>query len=47
MARKASFFPSYLPHKQSGPARVRISGRDCLLGPDPMAQNPPELLTVS
>ncbi len=33
MARKANVFPSYLLHKQSGQARVRISGRDYLLGP--------------
>ena len=33
MARKANLFPSYLFHKQSGQARVRINGRDFLLGP--------------
>jgi integrase len=33
MARKANVFPSYLLHKQSGQARVRINGRDVLLGP--------------
>jgi integrase len=33
MARKANVFPSYLLHKQSGQARVRIEGRDHLLGP--------------
>ncbi len=33
MARKANVFPSYLLHRQSGQARVRISGRDYLLGP--------------
>lgn len=33
MARKANVFPSYLLHKQSGQARVRIAGRDYLLGP--------------
>jgi len=33
MPRKANVFPSYLLHKQSGQARVRISGRDYLLGP--------------
>lgn len=33
MAGKANVFPSYLLHKQSGQARVRISGRDYLLGP--------------
>ena len=33
MARKPSVFPSYLLHKQSGQARVRIKGRDYLLGP--------------
>jgi len=32
MARKANVFPSYLLHKQSGQARVRIKGRDYLLG---------------
>ena len=32
MARKANVFPSYLLHKQSGQARVRINGRDYLLG---------------
>lgn len=33
MARKPNVFPSYLLHKQSGQARVRINGRDFLLGP--------------
>ena len=33
MARKPNVFPSYLLHKQSGQARVRINGRDKLLGP--------------
>lgn len=33
MARKPNVFPSYLLHKQSGQARVRIKGRDYLLGP--------------
>lgn len=33
MARKPSVFPSYLLHKQSGQARVRIDGHDHLLGP--------------
>lgn len=33
MARKPNVFPSYLLHKQSGQARVRINGRDYLLGP--------------
>jgi hypothetical protein len=28
MARRANVFPSYLLHKQSGQARVRIGGRD-------------------
>lgn len=32
MARKANAIPSYLLHKQSGQARVRINGRDHLLG---------------
>jgi hypothetical protein len=32
MARKANVLPSYLLHTQSGQARVRISGRDYLLG---------------
>lgn len=32
MARKANVFPSYLLHKQSGQAPVRIGGRDYLLG---------------
>lgn len=32
MARKPNVFPSYLLHKQSGQARVRIDGRDHLLG---------------
>ena len=33
MARKPNVFPSYLLHKQSGQARVRIDGREYLLGP--------------
>ena len=33
MARKPNVFPSYFLHKQSGQARVRIKGRDYLLGP--------------
>ena len=33
MARKSNVVPSYLLHKQSGQARVRINGRDHLLGP--------------
>ncbi len=33
MARKPNVFPSYLLHKQSGQARVRINGKDYLLGP--------------
>ena len=33
MARKPNAFPSYLHHKASGQARVRINGRDYLLGP--------------
>jgi integrase len=33
MSRKPNVFPSYLLHKQSGQARVRINGRDYLLGP--------------
>ncbi len=33
MARKPNVFPSYLHHKASGQARVRIDGRDYLLGP--------------
>ena len=33
MARKPNVFPSYLLHKQSGQARVRIEGKDYLLGP--------------
>jgi hypothetical protein len=33
MARKANVNPSYLLHKQSGQARVRINGRDHMLGP--------------
>ena len=33
MARKANVLPSYLLHTQSGQARVRIDGRDYLLGP--------------
>lgn len=32
MARKANVLPSYLHHKQSGQARVRIDGKDFLLG---------------
>ena len=32
MARKPNVFPSYLRHKQSGQARVRIDGKDYLLG---------------
>lgn len=32
MARKPNVFPSYLLHKQSGQARVRIDGKDFLLG---------------
>lgn len=32
MARRPNVFPSYLLHKQSGQARVRINGRDFLLG---------------
>jgi len=32
MARKPNVFPSYLLHKQSGQARVRVNGRDILLG---------------
>ncbi|MFN9720925.1 MAG: hypothetical protein ACK58L_19690 [Planctomycetota bacterium] len=32
MARKTRVLPSYLLHKQSGQARVRIDGRDHLLG---------------
>lgn len=32
MARKPNAIPSYLLHKQSGQARVRINGRDFLLG---------------
>ena len=32
MARKPNVFPSYLLHKQSGQARVRIEGKDHLLG---------------
>ena len=32
MARKANVFPSYLRHKQSGQARVRIARKDYLLG---------------
>jgi integrase len=32
MARKPNVFPSYLLHKQSGQARVRIGGKDYLLG---------------
>jgi integrase len=33
MARKANAIPSYLLHASSGQARVRINGRDHLLGP--------------
>ena len=33
MARKPNVLPSYLLHAQSGQARVRIDGRDFLLGP--------------
>ena len=33
MARKPNVFPSYLHHKSSGQARVRIDGHDYLLGP--------------
>jgi hypothetical protein len=33
MARPRNRIPSYLPHKPSGQARVRISGRDVYLGP--------------
>ena len=33
MARKRKALPSYLHHKQSGQARVRINGKDYLLGP--------------
>ena len=33
MARPRNKIPSYLPHKPSGQARVRISGRDVYLGP--------------
>ncbi len=33
MARSRNRIPSYLPHKASGQARVRISGRDVYLGP--------------
>lgn len=33
MARKKNVLPSYLLHKASGQARVRIDGRDFLLGP--------------
>jgi integrase len=32
MARKTNVIPSYLLHKQSGQARVRVNGRDVLLG---------------
>ncbi|MBL8817173.1 MAG: tyrosine-type recombinase/integrase [Planctomyces sp.] len=32
MARKPNVLPSYLLHKQSGQARVRIDGKDILLG---------------
>ena len=33
MPRKPNVFPSYLLHKQSGQARVRVDGKDHLLGP--------------
>lgn len=33
MARKANVLPSYLLHKKSGQARVRLNGRDVYLGP--------------
>ena len=33
MARKPNVFPSYLHHKSSGQARVRIDGHDILIGP--------------
>ncbi|HQZ63799.1 MAG TPA: hypothetical protein PLY87_01930 [Planctomycetaceae bacterium] len=33
MARKHNVFPSYLLHKPTGQARVRINGRDHYLGP--------------
>ena len=33
MARKKNVLPSYLLHAQSGQARIRIDGRDYLLGP--------------
>ena len=33
MPRKSNPIPSYLLHKQSGQARVRVQGRDVLLGP--------------
>ena len=43
MARPRKVIPSYLPHKPSGQARVRINGRDFYLGeygsPESMAQN--------
>jgi hypothetical protein len=32
MARPKNKIPSYLPHKRSGQARVRIGGRDIYLG---------------
>ncbi len=32
MARKANVFPSYLLHKPTGQARVRIAGQDHYLG---------------
>jgi hypothetical protein len=32
MARPKNEFPSYLPHKPSGQARVRLAGRDIYLG---------------
>ncbi|MFM7167866.1 MAG: hypothetical protein ACKO3T_21690, partial [Planctomycetaceae bacterium] len=33
MPRKANVLPSYLLHKKSGQARVRLNGRDIYLGP--------------
>ena len=33
MARKKSAVPSYLLHKPTGQARVRVDGRDYYLGP--------------
>jgi hypothetical protein len=32
VARKPNVFPSYLLHKQSGQARIRIGGKEFLLG---------------